>query len=472
MAFNDHPLQETNTMPDSKNPPLAQDTKVSLRYVMTMFVVAIFVGMGLGSVRSDAVFAGSETYDELESFADILSLVENSYVDDVDTKEVIEGAINGMLRTLDPHSSYMTPEFFKEMQVETQGEFGGLGIEITIDEGWLTIVAPMEETPAWRAGVKSGDKIVKVDGERTNDMSLMDAVRKMRGKRGTPVTITIVREGFEEPKDFIIVRDIIHVSSVKFQMLPENIGYVRLRSFTKEAGSETNEAIESMKKEGMKALVLDLRNDPGGLLDQAVEVSELFLKRGELIVYTKGRIESQNMRFTVKNPGGGDDYPMVVLVNQGSASASEIVAGALQDLKRAIVVGTQSFGKGSVQTIIPLKNDAGLRLTTARYYTPSGRQIQGVGITPDIVVEEEFLDLEKLNGKKKHRVIREKDLTNHLEPVGKDNNGDDKKKNDKKSLIRPVADIERDVQLQRAVGVLNSWEIIKDIQNRQTSANN
>lgn len=440
------------------------------------FIVAFIIGIGVGAVKSQEVMAVVKTYDELEIFADVLSLVETNYVDVVAPAKLVEGAINGMLHTLDPHSSYMTPEIFKEMQVETEGEFGGLGIEITLDNGWITVVAPMEETPAWRAGVKAGDKIVKVNGEPTHDMNLMDAVRKMRGKKGTSVTITIMRDGFEEPKDFAVVRDIIKVASVKYQMLPDNWGYIRIRSFSKDTGSETAKALADLRKQGMKGLALDLRNDPGGLLNQAVEVSEQFLKKGELVVYTKGRMPNQNMRFTVQKGAEKDGYPMVVLINNGSASASEIVAGAMQDLKRGILVGTQSFGKGSVQTIIPLKGDAGLRLTTARYYTPAGRQIQGVGITPDIVVDqpsEEDGD-QKPDKKEKKKPVKESDLPNaldkdKLEPKSKDKEKESKSAKPKEvNGKRPLVDLEKDIQLQRGVAVLKSWEIIGDMVKRQT----
>ncbi len=465
---------------------VAEPTKVSIKYVFIAFISALFFAYGLGAFSSGNVSAVTKTYDNLEVFADVLSLVETNYVEKTDPKKLIEGAIKGMLRTLDPHSSYMTPEFFKEMQAETQGEFGGLGIKITINEGWLTVVAPMEETPAWKIGLKPRDKIVRIDGEDTHEMTLMDAVRKMRGKKGTSVTLTIVRDGFTEPKDYEIVRDIIHVSSVKTTMLEGKVGYIRLRTFSKTAGADVTTALGDLQKEGMKSLLLDLRNDPGGLLDQAVEVAENFLKEGELIVYTKGRIKNQDMRFTVTNTKTKHNYPMVVLVNGGSASASEIVAGALQDLKRAVIVGTQTFGKGSVQTVIPLKGNAGLRLTTARYYTPSGRQIQGIGITPDIVVE--YVEVEPKKENKNHRMLREKDLPNHLENKAKQDKKDkkdkkDRKKSDKsdkskqgeksdngkKSLIPPVVNLERDVQLQRALGVLKSWEIIKEVQSRSNA---
>lgn len=449
-------------------------SKISIRYFVLTVILSIFLGIGVGAFKSDTVFAVVRTYDDLEIFADVLMLIETNYVDDTDTHDLIEGAINGMLKTLDPHSSYMNPEFFREMQIETEGEFGGLGIEVTIIEGWLTVVTPMEDTPAWKAGIKAGDRIIMVEGESTHDMTLMDAVRKMRGKRKTPVTITIGREGWEEPKDFTIIRDTIHITSVKHTMLPDNWGYVRIRSFAKDTGQEMRSALSKLRKAGMRGLVLDLRNDPGGLLDQAVSVAEHFLEQGELIVYTKGRNASQNMRLTARGSSGEDAYPMVVLVNHGSASASEIVAGALQDLKRAIIVGVQTFGKGSVQTIIPLKSESGLRLTTARYYTPSGRQIQGIGIKPDIVVEQRIVeDDEGDTPKKKRTYLREKDLKNYLPAQrngDKSNNGADVKKKEKTKPAngkRPVVNLEKDVQLQRAIAVLDSWEIIKSVQSRQ-----
>jgi len=471
--------QEKVTMSETSEANLTKFNKRRLVSgpAMAGFVLVLMLGIAIGGLfKTSSVLAVVSTYGHLEVFADILSLVENNYVEEVESKKLVEGAINGMLRSLDPHSSYMTPELFKEMQVETEGEFGGLGIEITIEANWLTIVAPMEDTPAWRIGLKAGDRIVEVDGEQTHDMTLMQAVRKMRGKPGTEVVITIVREGFEEPKDFTIVREVIHVTSVKYQMLPDNWGYIRIRNFSKDTGTDTEKAIDELKEGGMKGLVLDLRNDPGGLLSQAVTVSELFLDKGELVVYTKGRMPNQNHRFTASKDDNLD-IPMVVLVNEGSASASEIVAGALQDLKRAVVVGTQTFGKGSVQTIIPLKGNAGLRLTTARYYTPSGRQIQGVGIEPDIIVEQKIPPEEKAP---KRKALREKDLKNHLENNGsKDENEDededeDTKKTPPKSKFlekeRRIVDLEKDVQLQRAISVLKSWSIISDIQFRRSSA--
>ncbi|MDH5478991.1 MAG: S41 family peptidase [Nitrospinota bacterium] len=448
---------------------------MSRKYSLLAVGAAFFSGLFLAlAMLSNNVMAEVKTYDNLETFANIISLVEQNYVDNVETTKLVEGAINGMLRSLDPHSSYMTPEMYKEMQVETEGEFGGIGIEITIKDDLLTIVAPIEDTPAWKVGLQAGDRIVRVDGESTFDMSLMEAVRKMRGKRGTEVVITIVREGFDQPKDFTIMRDVIHVTSVKYQMLPDKWAYAKVRSFSKDTANDLETALNTMKTEGFKGLVLDLRNDPGGLLNQAVAVSELFLDKGEMIVYTRGRMPNQNMEFTSERKIKDNDYPMVVLVNRGSASASEIVAGALQDLKRALVVGTQTFGKGSVQTIIPLAENSGLRLTTARYYTPLGRQIHEIGITPDIVIEQRAPEIApdtsgpsvkekikaKVNGDNGHGADKPKE---EAAPA--------RKEEETKEQTKPSAvDLEKDYQLQRAIGVLKSWELINKISDRSVSA--
>jgi carboxyl-terminal processing protease len=491
-------ISPENTTPENTAPKRSRISSAAV--VFTTFLI----GAAFGALNSSSVLAVVKTYDDLEVFADVLNLVETNYVDPVTSNKLIEGSINGMLRTLDPHSSYMTPETYKEMQAETEGEFGGIGIEITTENGVLTVVAPMEETPAWRAGVKAGDKIVKVNGESTYEMNLMDAVRKMRGKRGTSVNITIMRDGWEDPKDYTLVRDVIKVASVKSQLLPDNWGYLRIRNFSKDTSQETSKALVEMKKQGMKGLVLDLRNDPGGLLNQAVEVTDLFVNKGDLIVYTKSRMKNQDMRFSAQKGSSEAAYPLVVLVNHGSASASEIVAGALQDLKRAILVGNQTFGKGSVQTIIPLKGDAGLRLTTARYYTPSGRQIQGVGIAPDIIVEQpddekqaqtsetkKDKDKDKEKEKDKRKAISEKDLPHALDvdkskekdkhtvpavPPAKPGDDKDKESQDKSKPTletngkRPLVDLEKDVQLQRAVSVLKSWEIIGSMGGAQKAA--
>ena len=330
----------------------------------------------------------SDRYENLKIFTEVLSYVEANYVEEVKPEKLVYGAIRGMLRTLDPHSSFMPPEVYREMQVETEGRFGGLGIEITIRDDVLTVVSPIEGTPAFRAGIQAGDKIVKVEGETTKDMSLVDVVKKLRGPEGTSVTISILREGFTEPKDFNITRAIIQIKSVRWTALKDDIGYIKLRSFQKNSSEEMENALQDLEEQNIRAVVLDLRNNPGGLLDQAIAVSDEFLEGGQLIVYTKGRLAGQNMKGFSKNENAHVDLPLVILVNGGSASASEIVAGAMQDLKRATIIGTQSFGKGSVQTIIPLSDGSGLRLTTAKYFTPKGREINGKGITPDIVVEE------------------------------------------------------------------------------------
>jgi carboxyl-terminal processing protease len=356
-------------------------------------LVLLLLATALLSVLTGAVMAKrlpfqSESYQNLKVFTEVLSYVEANYVEEVDPEKLIYGAIRGMLRTLDPHSSFMPPDVYREMQVETEGRFGGLGIEITIRDDILTVVSPIEGTPAFRAGIQAGDKIVKVNGESTKDMSLIDAVKKLRGPEGTSVTISILREGFTEPKDFTLTRAIIQIKSVRWTKLQGDIGYIKLRSFQKTSSEEVEEALQDLEEQHIRALVLDLRNNPGGLLEQAIAVSDEFLAGGKLIVYTKGRLASQNMKGFSKDENAHLDYPMVILVNGGSASASEIVAGALQDLGRATIIGTQSFGKGSVQTIIPLSDGSGLRLTTAKYFTPKGREINGKGITPDIIVEE------------------------------------------------------------------------------------
>jgi carboxyl-terminal processing protease len=352
-----------------------------------LLILTLSLGGGVASKSNDS----GATYENLRLFTEVLSIIQSQYVDEVPPKDIIYSAIRGTLRGLDPHSSFLDPEMYREMQVETTGSFGGLGIELTLRDDVLTVVAPIEGTPAYRAGIQPGDRIVKIEGLTTKDMQLADAVKRMRGKPGSKITISILREGWTEPRDFPIVREQIRVQSVKSADLEPGIEYVRLRQFQEQTANDLEAALEKFTKNGkngrMQGLVLDLRNNPGGLLTSAVEVTEKFLDGGKLVVYTEGRVRNQNMRFQANAKRVFSDFPMVVLVNQGSASASEIVAGALQDWGRAVVLGTQSFGKGSVQTIIPLSDGSGLRLTTAKYYTPKGRSIHGKGITPDIIVE-------------------------------------------------------------------------------------
>jgi carboxyl-terminal processing protease len=350
--------------------------------------VLVVLTLSLGGTSVSKGVDRSATYEQLKLFTDVLSIIQNQYVDETEPREVIYGAVRGMLRSLDPHSSFMDPESYREMQVETSGSFGGLGIEITIRDDMLTVVAPIDGTPAWRAGIQPGDRIVKIEGLVTKDLSLADAVKKMRGPKGTKVTITVMREGTKEPFDVQLTREVIQVQSIKSQELEPGIAYVRIRQFQERTAADMIAAVEKADKAGqLTGIILDLRYNPGGLLSSAVEVSEEFLGDGKLVVYTEGRVRNQNMRFTAHAKHSVTEVPLVVLVNGGSASASEIVAGAIQDHGRGVIIGTQTFGKGSVQTIIPLSDGSGLRLTTARYYTPKGRSIHGKGITPDIVIE-------------------------------------------------------------------------------------
>src|SRR5215470_10634600 len=315
-----------------------------------LLVLTLSLGGGVASKGNDT----AATYENLRLFTEVLSIIQSQYVDEVPPKDIIYNAIKGTLRGLDPHSSFLDPEMYREMQVETSGSFGGLGIEITLKDDVLTVVAPIEGTPAYRAGILSGDRIVKIEGSSTKDMQLADAVKRMRGKPGTKITISVIREGWSEPKDFDIVREQIRVQSVKSQELEPGIEYIRLRQFQEQTATDLETSLEKYSKDArIQGLILDLRNNPGGLLTSSVEVAEKFLEPGKLVVYTEGRVRNQNMRFQASAKRGYTDFPMVVLVNQGSASASEIVAGALQDWGRAVVLGTQSFGKGSVQTIIP-----------------------------------------------------------------------------------------------------------------------
>jgi len=408
-----------------------------------------------------------DTYKQLELFANVLSLLQENYVEKVNTKELIEGAINGLLLSLDPHSSYLKPESFQDLKDETQGSFTGIGIEITMRDGILTVVSPIEGTPADQAGLKAKDMIIKIDGKPTKDMSPMDAVKKLRGPKGTKVTISIHREGWRSLKDFTLVRDTIPIQSVKSFFLEPGLAYTRITNFQSQTTADYKKALKDMEAvHPLKGLILDLRNNPGGLLNQAVSIADIFIDQG-LIVYTKGRTEEQNMTFKAHNNNGANNYPLIVLVNEGSASASEIVAGALQDHKRAIIVGTQTFGKGSVQTIIPLPDGAGLRLTTARYYTPSGRSIQEKGITPDVEVPFVAYDLQKEEKNNDADYIREVDLRHHF----KFKDLTQKKKETHPVKLTPEKikhnkeikeRLDKDNQLRTAYNILKSLELYSD----------
>jgi carboxyl-terminal processing protease len=352
------------------------------------------------------------TYQQLETFANVLSILQENYVDDINARKAMEGAISGMLLSLDPHSSYLKPEDFKELQEETEGSFSGIGIEVTIEDGILTVVSPIEATPADKAGLKAKDMIIKIDGEPTQNMNPMDAIKKLRGAEGSKVILAIHRKGWEELKDFTLTRATIPLHSVKEAFLEPGLAYIRITNFQSQSTKEVQDALQKLQAQHpINGLILDLRNNPGGLLDQAVSITDIFLDGG-LVVYTKGRVREQNMTFQAHSNGGKNLFPLVVLVNEGSASASEIVTGAIQDHKRGIIVGTKTFGKGSVQTIIPLPEGAGLRMTTARYYTPNGRSIQATGITPDVEVPAAGDEKTKKNGTS--AALKEADLKNHI----------------------------------------------------------
>ena len=389
-------------------------------------VLGVLISLNFSAV-ADRTTAGPLPIEDLRAFTEVFGRIKNDYVEPVDDKKLISEAINGMLSGLDPHSAYLDVEAFKELQVGTQGEFGGLGIEVGMEDGFVKVVAPIEDTPAWRAGLKSGDLIIKLNETNVKGMTLNDAVKMMRGKPDTQITLTFVRKGDTKPRSVTLTRAVIQIQSVKSKLLEPGYAYFRVTQFQEHTAETLAKAIEKHFKENngpMKGIVLDLRNDPGGLLNGAVAVSAAFLPSDALVVYTEGRTDDAKMKLYARPEyylrGSKDDYlkklpkeiktvPMVVLVNNGSASASEIVAGALQDHKRAVVMGTQTFGKGSVQTILPLGNGTAIKLTTARYYTPDGRSIQAKGITPDIVVEEATIT----EGEAAVRT-RESDLQRHL----------------------------------------------------------
>lgn len=423
------------------------------KLILTLILICAVASVGIlvGRWTLQNVSAEVEGYEELKVFTEALTLVKKNYVENVEQKDLVYSAIKGMLNSLDPHSAFMTPEMYKEMQVDTKGEFGGLGIQIGIKDGMLTVIAPLEDTPAFRVGIKAGDKILKINDELTKDMSLHDAVGKMRGIPSTSVRITIIREGWKETKDFTIVREIIKIQSVKSKFLGDGIGYVKVTQFQEQTAEDLSKALENLEQENMNSLILDMRNNPGGLLNSAVDVTSFFLPADKLIVYIEDR-EGKKVEYS--SSGGAYDFelPMIVLVNEGSASASEIVAGALKDWNKAVVIGTPTFGKGSVQSVVPLTDGSALRLTTARYYTPKGISIQTTGIAPDIVVKQILKE-----GEQGRPIIREKDLEGHLE------NGELIFEEEESEMIPMKIDEENDTQLQRAIDLLKTWKVFKEI---------
>ncbi len=434
--------------------------RVGALKVVSVFFAVFLIGVLVGSGRSQKVSAlPNSMYEDLKVFTDVIGYIQKDYVEETKSKDLVYGAIKGMLETLDPHSAFMPPNMYKEMQEETKGRFEGLGIEITIKDGILTVVSPIEDTPAFKAGILAGDQILKIDGESTKNFTLMDSVKRLRGPRGSKVTITIMREGFTKPKEVTLVRDVIPVRSVRHELLEKNYGYIRISQFQEKTDGEFEKAMKALEEESkgsLKGLVLDLRNNPGGLLDQAVKISDRFIDSG-LIVSVEGRREDQKIKFYAHPEGQLSRFPLVVLVNGGSASGAEIVAGAIQDHGRGILLGTHTFGKGSVQTIIPLKDGSGLRLTTARYYTPNGRSIQAKGIVPDFIVKPSRPEEEKEQVAPK--LPSEKDLERHLIDVEK--GAAKEKEKPKKEEVKEKKPV--DHQLERALELLKSWDVFKNI---------
>ena len=404
-------------------------------------------GTALQAKKSEADEA---LYKELELFTDALSIVEQDYVEKPEAKNLVYGALKGMLATLDPYSQFLDPDSYNELKIDTEGHFGGLGIEITVKDDLLTIITPIDDTPAYRAGLKSGDRIVKINGELTRGITLLDAVKKLRGKPGTQVSLTLLREGENELRDVTLARDIIKIDSVREpKILEDHIGYLRLSDFRESTPRELGAALEKLQNDKMDGLILDLRNNPGGLLDVAVTAAELFLDNHQLIVSTKGRLKNQNFEFRSRRTGVAKDVPLVVLVNEGSASASEILAGAIQDHRRGILFGTKTHGKASVQTIFPMKDGSALRFTTSKYYTPNCRMIHGEGITPDVVVP---LEEPKEAGEKDKK---KKELDQVFEKL--ENGQSEKSEKKPEEAAKP----KMDNQLARAVDLMKGIRIYR-----------
>jgi len=432
-----------------------------LRYTLIL-MLGVFVGVGITlerAVQAERESAKQATQplpiDELRTFTEVFSRIKSDYVEPVEDKKLLRDAIQGMLSGLDPHSSFLDPEAFKEMRVGTEGEFGGLGIEVTMEDGFVKVVSPIEDTPAARAGLKTGDLIIRLDSKAVKGMSLNEAVKMMRGKPGSDITLTVVREGQPKPLTFTLTRAVIKIQSVKQRMLDDGFGYVRITQFQANTADTLKDALNKLKQQhkgNLKGLVLDLRNNPGGVLNAAVAVSDAFLTSG-LIVYTEGRVADSELKFSATPADLINGAPMVVLVNGGSASASEIVAGALQDHKRAVIMGTKTFGKGSVQTILPMTGGSALKITTARYYTPSGRSIQATGILPDVVTEEAKVTKREKTAEE----LKEADLSGHLE--NKVKTKDKGAKKDKPSV--KLESTSEDYQLQEALNLLKGITIFK-----------
>jgi len=434
----------------------------SWTFLLVLFVAAS-IGFYFGSRDRFKVIAEEVPYKELEKFSKVLQFVESNYVDPVSSEKLIEGAIRGMLQVLDPHSSYLNPEVYREMKVETSGKFGGLGIEVTLKDGYIMVVTPIDETPAYRAGILSGDQIVSIDGKNTKNMTLPEAISVMRGKPGSTINISIMRKGNAKPIDFTLARESIRMQSVRALRLDGDVGYFRISSFMERTVDELTRAYKKMNEpKQLSAMLLDLRGNPGGLLDQAVKVSNFFLEEGP-VVYTMGRDKKKRDIEYANKARVVTKLPVVVLVDGSSASASEIVAGALQDYGRAIVAGQPTFGKGSVQTLIPLTDDSGLKLTISKYYTPAGRSIQAKGINPDVLIEQ--IDPKTLLEAQKNlsQRVKEADLQNHLEIEAKEDSSI--VKNEEPVSLSPESNLKKkvseDYMVAQAMGILKTVAVIQ-----------
>ena len=432
----------------------------SLRFFVVM---AVCVFISIAGFKS-TLQADDNTYKSLKLFADVLEELEKNYVDDVDSEELIHNAIKGMVGNLDPHSSFMPPEAFDELQDDTKGEFSGIGIVITMKDSILTVVSPIEGTPAYKAGIQAGDIIIRIDDKSTKDMALWEAVNMMRGPRHKIVLITVIREDEPESIEFSLKRDMIPMESVRSAMLEPGYGYLRITNFRMSTFDDIKKHLEKLesKNNGLNGLIMDLRNNPGGLLAQAVKISDLFLAQGN-IVSIKGRQERNTQVFKAHPDDEDRNYPVVVLINGGSASASEIVAGALQDHSRALILGTPSFGKGSVQTVRPLKEGFGIKYTIARYYTPKERSIQAKGIEPDIEVEYEILEKKEKKISTFDRMIREKDLRNSLKPEKTEQPEKIKKQSKKHQRLLDTDQLQHDAQVKRALDILISYGVFSKL---------
>ena len=423
-----------------------------ISYVITFFFITSSFSLANSEKKQDVDVL---PLDEIRTFTEIFSKIKSDYVENIEDSTLLKNAIRGMLQGLDPHSAYLDKDAYKELQEGTSGEFGGLGIEVGYEDGFVKVISPIDDTPAKRAGIKAGDLIIRLDGKSVKGISLMEAVKMMRGKPGSEIELTILRGGEEKPFNVTIVRDIITVKNIKAETIESAFGYIRISNFQIHTVDDLSKALTKLESENnnmLKGLVLDLRNNPGGLLNAAVGVSDLFLDEG-LIVYTEGRVKGSKLKFNAKPSEMFKNIPIIVLVNGGSASASEIVAGALQDHRRAIIMGERTFGKGSVQTILPMNDETALKLTTARYYTPSGRSIQASGIEPDMIVKNIKFDVKQKNNMG-NGLIKESDLTGHLDSEVTKNDSNQKKDNiDNSSLA------ETDYQLYEALNVLKGLSI-------------